>query len=331
LAPNLGSSGYSRNLNIPIATTSKIVNELWLEIFARLPVTALIQSYGVCKTWKCLVPLADIHPARRALVKLYYFYIRQPEFILSRPATIAQLRPFNRQAYLAYLLSHNTALSPETQVEIPDEFYFYILEWPSRAVFFRFWPGFVTGFRRSSTINGMRGFNSMSLEPAPLYIVTSAESNWINTPTPGLDDHDPRADPAWLPRNDSSQPRIIAVDDGGMQLEDFPALLLKEDGTTDLLLVLRRSTAGQQPGAPDIGQLVVDVNDDGLVYHNNGRSWCSFQIAYLKRLRIELRGEITPLEDSPEKTAYYQKGYDNATARLVRERKGHWRSLQPAE
>ncbi|KAJ7596094.1 hypothetical protein C8J56DRAFT_924031 [Mycena floridula] len=310
-----------------MSITPEISTELWLEIFSHLSVTALIQSCGVCKTWKHLIPLADIHPARRALVRLYHFYIRQPEFILSRPATIAQIQPFDRQAYLADLLSHNAYLPAEKQIEIPDEFYFYILEWPSRAIYARLWPGFMTGFRRRSTVNGLASFNRMSIHPAQVHIVPGAIYAGGTSPLP-FDDSDPDEDPAWLPRerHDVSQPQV-EVTPSGTTAAEFPVLTLKESTDMDLCLVLKRSLVG--PDGRDFGNraLYIQFGTELAKYHT--WTWCSFQIVYLKRLRCLSGGDPMPKELSPEALAHDDICWREHKREFVLQRKDRWRLLQP--
>ncbi|KAJ7596087.1 hypothetical protein C8J56DRAFT_924013, partial [Mycena floridula] len=310
-----------------MTTAPEISTELWLEIFFHLSVTALIQSCGVCKTWKHLIPLADIHPARRALVRLYHFYIRQPEFIISRPATIAQIQPFDRQAYLADLLSHNAYLSAEKHIEIPDEFYFYILEWPSCAIFARMWPGFVTGFRRNSTVNGLQGFNSMSVHPAQVHIVPGATYAGGTSPLP-VDDSDPDEDPAWLPRerDDVGQPQV-EVTPRGITGAEFPVLILNEGSDIDLCLVLKRSLVG--PDGRDFGNraLYMQFRNELGKYHT--WTWCSFLIVYLKRLRFIFEDdpilEEFPPEDITDDDIYWREH----ELKFVAARKDSWRLLQP--
>ncbi|KAJ7034520.1 hypothetical protein C8F04DRAFT_1183066 [Mycena alexandri] len=94
--------------------------EISLQIFPHLRLKGLISARGVCKRWKELVALADIHPTRLALLKLYQKTVHDPLFLPTRPWTLANLRPFDRQAYInALLVQHDY---------IPEDFCLWILE-----------------------------------------------------------------------------------------------------------------------------------------------------------------------------------------------------------
>lgn len=116
--------------------------ELLLETFQWLPLRSLITAQGVNCQWRRLVPLADIPPARRALFNLYIDFIGSPSFLPSRHAILTTLRSFDREAYVAFFVDKGLSL--------PDEFLLWILEWPSKAVFGRSWPGLPPG-----TLNGL--------------------------------------------------------------------------------------------------------------------------------------------------------------------------------
>ena len=117
--------------------TSQLLPELLLEIFCLLPLPSLIAAQGVCQSWRHLVPLSNMLPARRALLNLYKTAIDTPAFHFTRPFVIRNLRPFDRKGYIATL---------DAETGCPDEFRYWILEWPSRAVFGWAWPGFGNAF-----------------------------------------------------------------------------------------------------------------------------------------------------------------------------------------
>lgn len=114
--------------------------ELLLETFQWFPVGSLIAAQGVNRQWRRLVPLADIPPMRRALLDLYIEFLESPAFLPSRPAILDDLRPFDREGYVALL--HDNGL------RLPEEFLLWIREWPSKAVIDGSWPGLP-----SSTVN----------------------------------------------------------------------------------------------------------------------------------------------------------------------------------
>jgi len=122
-------------------------NELLLELFPLLPLKSLIAARGVCLTWRDLVPLSTLSPARRALLDLYYDVIQMPYFLASREDVISALVPFDREA-------HIKSLEYRLNITFPDEFRLWILEWPSKAVFGMAWPAQLnqlagSGFRRT--------------------------------------------------------------------------------------------------------------------------------------------------------------------------------------
>lgn len=104
-----------------------------LEIYEWLPLKSLIAAQGVNRQWRHLVPLADILPARRALLDLYIDFVASPVFLPTRPMILENLRPFDREAYIA--IFHNAGLS------LPVEFLVWLLEWPNKAVIGCYWPG----------------------------------------------------------------------------------------------------------------------------------------------------------------------------------------------
>lgn len=111
---------------------SDFPNELVLEFFVFLPLKSLIAARGVNRNWRCLVPLANIHPVRRELLDLYDTVITTPQFLNTRKLIEDHLRPFDREAYISSVEQHFT---------LPEEFRIWILEWPARAVFDYLWPG----------------------------------------------------------------------------------------------------------------------------------------------------------------------------------------------
>lgn len=108
-------------------------NELLLLLFRLLPLRSLIVARGVDRRWRQLVSAADLHPHRRRLLDLYLTLINSPSFAQTRPWVLANLQPFDRDAYLAALLAKYPRL--------PDTFVLWLLEWPARAVIGGIWPG----------------------------------------------------------------------------------------------------------------------------------------------------------------------------------------------
>ncbi|KAJ8472695.1 hypothetical protein ONZ45_g16560 [Pleurotus djamor] len=108
-------------------------NELLLAVFREFHLATLINGRAVCRRWHDLLPLADTHPIRRALLDIYNQIIREPWFLDSRPWVLENLLPFDRKAFADALLAQHSYL--------PEEFRIWLLEWPAKAVFYGFWPG----------------------------------------------------------------------------------------------------------------------------------------------------------------------------------------------
>ncbi|KAJ6572137.1 hypothetical protein B0H19DRAFT_1373024 [Mycena capillaripes] len=107
--------------------------EISLQVFPHLPLKGLIAADGVCRLWKHFISVADINSTRRSLWSLYRKTVHDPLFLPTRPWLLANLRPFDRQAYVdALLAQHN---------HLPEDFRLWILEWPARAVIACAWPG----------------------------------------------------------------------------------------------------------------------------------------------------------------------------------------------
>ncbi|KAJ8482464.1 hypothetical protein ONZ45_g14944 [Pleurotus djamor] len=116
-----------------MAFITSIPNELLLAIFREFHLTTLISANGVCREWRNLLPLADIHPIRRALLELYKHIVHETWFLDGRQWVLENLRPFDRHAYVDALLTQHDYL--------PEQFRIWVLEWPARAAFGGIWPG----------------------------------------------------------------------------------------------------------------------------------------------------------------------------------------------
>ncbi|KAF4616464.1 hypothetical protein D9613_008751 [Agrocybe pediades] len=139
------------------STFQDLPNELILAIFSFLELKPFIISHGVCKKWKQLLPLADIHPIRRRLFNLFHHMLQHPRFLETRPWTLKTLRPFERKAYIEALLSQYPA--------VPEEFRLWILEWPARMVPFGIWPSSPFTFHRGNTLEEASGVNWLAYLP----------------------------------------------------------------------------------------------------------------------------------------------------------------------
>ncbi|KAF8965401.1 hypothetical protein BDZ97DRAFT_1757242 [Flammula alnicola] len=126
---------------------SELPVEIILHCFSLMPLKSLILSQTVCKSWRHLVPHANLLPNRRRLLELYDTIINSPHFLQSRPWTIDNLTPFDRQAYLDALLA---------------QLLLWILEWPARAVIRCMWPGLPYVDCKTSNIEREQGVNFLA-------------------------------------------------------------------------------------------------------------------------------------------------------------------------
>ncbi|KAJ7074980.1 hypothetical protein B0H15DRAFT_45581 [Mycena belliarum] len=149
-----------------MATFVDLPPEVCLQIFPHLHLQGLIAAEGVCRLWKQLILVSDINPTRRALLALYKKIVHDPLFLPTRPWPLANLRPFDRQAYIdALLAQHNY---------IPEDFRLWILEWPERAVIACSWPGLPAVFCKEGAddVERMNGFNYLGRIPPLLHKIT---------------------------------------------------------------------------------------------------------------------------------------------------------------
>lgn len=116
-----------------------------------------IISHGVCKEWKRLLPLIEMHPIRNRLLELYRLMLRTPCFLGTREWIVKNLQPFDRQAYVDALLSQYPF--------IPEDFRMWILEWPARMAIDCMWPGLPFVDYREYTLRRRYGVNWMGYRP----------------------------------------------------------------------------------------------------------------------------------------------------------------------
>jgi len=123
---------YRQSTKTTNCTVEPIPTELLLHVFSFLELKPYIMCHGVCREWRQLLPLSDIHPIRRRMFNLFHRMLSNPNFLKTREWTIKNLKHFDRQAYIDSLLSQYP--------DIPDEFRFWILEWPARMAINCMWP-----------------------------------------------------------------------------------------------------------------------------------------------------------------------------------------------
>jgi len=134
---------------------------LLLRCFSYMDLNCLIFSRCVCSDWRILLPLSDIHPTGRRFLELYDRMLANEVFLESRTWTLDNLKPFDRQSYIATLREQCTG--PEA--DIPEDFEMYILEWPARMAIGCMWPGLP--FVDSQTVSVQRQFGINYLAPSP--------------------------------------------------------------------------------------------------------------------------------------------------------------------
>ncbi|KAJ7865677.1 hypothetical protein B0H13DRAFT_2561845 [Mycena leptocephala] len=140
--------------------------EITLEIFPNMLLKGLISAEGVCRRWKELISQAAIHPVRLALLKLYQKTVSDPLFLPTRPWLLANLRPFDRQAYVDALLAQHNYL--------PEDFRLWILEWPARATIACAWPGLpdVYSSEGADDVERIVGYNFLGSIPPLVHRIT---------------------------------------------------------------------------------------------------------------------------------------------------------------
>ncbi|PPR05497.1 hypothetical protein CVT26_009065 [Gymnopilus dilepis] len=116
--------------------------ELQLACFSFLPLETLIISRSVSSTWRSLLryPSTSMHPTRRRLYEIYLMILDNP-----RPADALSkqylsnnlVRNFDRELYLQYLQRNCCG----GNIQIPEEFEIWVLEWPAALVINGLWPG----------------------------------------------------------------------------------------------------------------------------------------------------------------------------------------------
>ncbi|KAJ7096035.1 hypothetical protein C8R44DRAFT_378210 [Mycena epipterygia] len=156
--------------------------ELILEILPHLCLKSLIVADGVCRQWKQLITVAEIHPIRRALLALFKTTVNDPLFLTTRPWLVSELETqarngqlFDdtaRQSYIDALETH------PGNIHIPEDFRLWILEWPARAVIACAWPGLpIHQAGPKDNIQRMEGCNFLGLNPS---FVKTLKIGWID-------------------------------------------------------------------------------------------------------------------------------------------------------
>ena len=103
-----------------------------------MTVETLIRSYTVSPFWRTLLSIAELHPIRRRLFNLYLTILRHPATRDRKSNLYLRKnlqRNFDRRAYLDAF--RHQALN----ARIPEEFRFWVLEWPERLIINDVWPG----------------------------------------------------------------------------------------------------------------------------------------------------------------------------------------------
>jgi len=128
--------------------------EVLLECFSFMELKSLIISRCVCAGWRELVPQAPLN-ARRRLLDLYYGIVNANYSLKTHDYALECLQPFDRQAYIDKIITQYPTL--------PDDFRFWILEWPSGVVIHSIWPGLPIRLRLASRL----GVNCLGSPSAP--------------------------------------------------------------------------------------------------------------------------------------------------------------------
>ena len=144
-------------------------NEILLDIIPALPLASLIAAHGVDHNWRRLVAAANVLAPRRELLDLYLTVVNSPWFLQTRPWVLENLQPFDREAYVAALLTQYNPL--------PEAFELWLLEWPARAVIGGIWPGLPWDHIKDGdldNVNALRGVNWLAPTTVQVSAITFA-------------------------------------------------------------------------------------------------------------------------------------------------------------
>ncbi|KAH9487365.1 hypothetical protein JR316_0001440 [Psilocybe cubensis] len=145
-----------RTSHVPITLQSLPV-EILLHVFSFLELQPYLISHGVCKDWKRLLPLTELHPIRGRMLDLYRRIMSTPNFEKALPWTLDNMQPFDRQTYIDGLLR----LYPV----IPAEFRMWILEWPNCLAIRCTWPSLPVFRSRCHDCQRRPGVNWLGYAP----------------------------------------------------------------------------------------------------------------------------------------------------------------------
>ncbi|KAF4611574.1 hypothetical protein D9613_003622 [Agrocybe pediades] len=153
--------GACPNVQVESHTTCfrDLPTEIILHIFSFLELKPYIISHGVCKEWKRLLPLAEMHPIRKRLLDLYRLMVGTPNFARTRSWVVENVQPFDRQAHIDALLAQHPL--------IPEEYRMWIMEWPARLALGCSWPGLPFVYYNRPDHNPLRkyGVNWLGYRP----------------------------------------------------------------------------------------------------------------------------------------------------------------------
>uniref|UniRef100_A0A8H7YBE1 F-box domain-containing protein n=1 Tax=Psilocybe cubensis TaxID=181762 RepID=A0A8H7YBE1_PSICU len=138
-------------------TLQSLPIEILLHIFSFFELKPYIISHGVCKDWQHLLPLTELHPIRRRMLELYHSIISTPNHEMTRPWTLENMQPFDRQTYINTLLAQYPV--------IPAEFQMWILEWPNCLAIACTWPSLPVFISRSDGCQRRPGINWFGYAP----------------------------------------------------------------------------------------------------------------------------------------------------------------------
>lgn len=119
-------------------------------------------------------------------MELYLKVVHSPSFTQTREFNLHDLQPhFNRKEYLDDLLAayrHAVSNSALQLSDLPEEFVLWILEYPSQAIFGRFWPGLPQIYRFTHAkpqLYGAHSLSALKIHQLPGGGLTSTDSEYI--------------------------------------------------------------------------------------------------------------------------------------------------------
>jgi len=270
-------------------------NEILLHAFSFFPLRGLIIGRTLSQDWRRLIPLADISPIRRVLLDFYLTLVNSPIFPQTRPWVLANLKPFDRQAYIDDLMRQHPY--------VPEAFQVWILEWPARAVIGCVWPGLPNLYSREPCVDNVHRMDGTNwLAPVPPTVCAipfqncTPEAEFI--PALFIFHHNQATVWLMLDERGTLRDKVYTFFEGGNNLWD-------EDGSTEW----------------------DDIDADWIGWQR--RTWNNIEAA--ARERAQKNKPILQLETMPPENPFVERWYFSKTFRRQQLQAHPWQQRDDPE